>query len=216
MNPLKFRTVILDVDSTLSRIEGIEWLAGKRGPEVLRRISEVTERAMRGELEFDGVYAARLDAVRPDRREVEELGEAYVANIAPGAVETVGKLRSAGVRVLIVSGGILQPVLRLAAHAAIPASEVHAVKMNFSEAGEYAGYDHDHPCSKQFGKRTVISSLDLELPSLLIGDGMTDAEVKPAVNAFAAFTGAVRRDAIVRLADFEITSFPQLFDHITA
>lgn len=213
---VKFRTIILDVDSTLSGIEGIEWLALKRGREVHARVNEVTERAMRGELEFDGVYAARLDAVRPTKTEVESLGTAYIENIAPGAAETIGKLREMGVRLLIVSGGILQPVLQLASHLGIDARDVHAVEMTFDGSGEYAGYDRENPCTRQLGKRTVISSMDLEHPALIIGDGMTDAEVKPAVEAFAAFTGAVRREKILALADFELTSFSRLFDHITA
>jgi HAD superfamily phosphoserine phosphatase-like hydrolase len=216
VSKLEVRTVIFDVDSTLSRIEGIEWLARKRGQEVYARVNEVTERAMRGELEFDGVYAARLDVVRPSRKEVQALGEAYIENLAPGAVETVEKLREKGVRLLIVSGGLLPPVLHLAAHLGIEQRDVYAVGIDFDEKGGYAGFDMEHPCTRNLGKRTVISGIDLPLPSLIIGDGMTDAEVKPAVDAFAAFTGAVRREKILALADFELTSFSQLFDHITA
>lgn len=215
MSALKVRTVILDVDSTLSRIEGIEWLARLRGPEVFARINEVTERAMRGELEFDGVYAARLDAVRPTREEVVALGDAYVQNIARGAEEVIARLRSGGVRLLIVSGGMLEPVLHLAAHVGIASADVHAVPVFFDANGDYTGYDQEHPCTRQFGKRTVISALELEPPILLIGDGMTDAEVKPVVDAFAAFTGTVRREKILSFADFEMTSFPEVFDHIT-
>lgn len=216
MSQPKFRTLILDVDSTLSRIEGIEWLARLRGEEVFARINDVTERAMRGELEFDGVYAARLDAVRPTRDEMASLGEAYIEHIAPDAAVTIARLIADGVRVMIVSGGMLDPVLRLAAHVGILSSDVHAVPVFFDENGEYAGYDHEHPCSRQLGKRTVVSGLTLDRPALLVGDGMTDAEVKPAVDSFAAFTGAVRRETIVALADFEVTSFPELFEHITA
>ena len=212
----RFRTVILDVDSTLSRIEGIEWLARARGAEAFARISEVTERAMRGELEFDGVYASRLDAVRPTRDEVAALGDAYVQNLSPGGREAVKRLQALGTHVLIVSGGLRQPVVHLAAHVGIAEKDVHAVPIFFDEAGDYAGYDQEHPCTRQLGKRTVVSALKLNTPSLLIGDGMTDAEVKPVVDAFAAFTGAVRRENIVALADFELTSFDQLFDHITA
>ncbi len=211
----KFRTVILDVDSTLSRIEGIEWLARLRGQEVFARINEVTERAMRGELEFDGVYAARLDAVRPTREEMESLGVAYVDNISPGAGQAIAKLAANGVRVMIVSGGMLDPVLYLASHVGIPAADVYAVPIFFDENGEYAGYDQEHPCSRQRGKRTVVSGLKLDRPILLVGDGITDAEVKPVVDAFAAFTGAVRRAKIVELADFEVTSFSKLFEHIS-
>lgn len=213
---LRYRTVILDVDSTLSRIEGIEWLARSRGPEVFARVREVTERAMRGELEFDGVYAARLDAVRPTRDEVGALGEAYIQNISPDARAVVEKISAAGAAVHIVSGGLLEPVLHLASHLGIPRSNVHAVPIFFNADGVYAGYDLAHPCSKQFGKRTVISSLSIERPSIIVGDGMTDAEVKPVVDAFAAFTAVVRRETILPLADFEVTSFQQLLAQITA
>lgn len=212
---LKFRTVILDVDSTLSRIEGIEWLARLRGNEMFNRINEVTERAMRGEIEFDGVYAARLEAVRPTRSEMGALSDAYIENISPGAVQTIARLIADGVRVMIVSGGMLEPVLHLAAHVGILSADVHAVPVFFDENGDYAGYDTEHPCSRQLGKQTVVSTLKLDRPVLLVGDGMTDAEVKPVVDGFAAFTGAVRRDKIVALADFEVTTFSQLFEHIS-
>lgn len=214
MSP-RFRTVILDVDSTLSGIEGIEWLARQRGEEVFVRVNEVTERAMRGELEFDGVYAARLDAVRPTRDEIQALATAYIENIAPDALHIIARLIADGVRVMVVSGGMLDPVLSLAAHVGIVSGDVHAVPVFFDDNGEYAGYDSEHPCSRQLGKRTVISALELEHPVLIVGDGMTDAEARPVVDAFAAFTGAVRRETIVAMADFEVTSFFQLFEHIS-
>lgn len=208
--------MIFDVDSTLSRIEGIEWLARLRGPEVFARVNEITERAMRGELEFNGVYAERLNVVLPTKSEVDALGAAYIENISTGVSEAVERLCASGVKLVIVSGGILQPVLHLAAHLGIGPAQVHAVRMLFDKKGEYAGYDQENPCARQMGKRTVISSLKLDRPALLIGDGMTDAEAKPAVDAFAAYTGAVRRENIVALADFELASFSRLFDHITA
>jgi len=212
---VKYRTVIFDVDSTLSSIEGIEWLAGLRGADVYAEVNAVTERAMRGELEFDGVYAARLDLVRPTYQEIIRLGDAYIEALSPGAEECIGKLRAAKVHVVIVSGGIRNAVLHLANHLGIPERDAHAVPLHFDDSGEYAGYDTRHPCSMQLGKRAVILSLRFSPPTLLVGDGMTDAEVKPAVDAFAAFTGAVRREEIVKLADFELASFQQLFDHIT-
>lgn len=216
MKHSKYRTIIFDVDSTLSSIEGIEWLASSRGAEVFARVSDATERAMRGELQFDGVYAARLDAVRPTQNEMAGLASAYIENLSPGVKEWIPQLLRDGVRVLIVSGAMRQAVTGLAAHLGVKNTDVHAVPLFFDERGEYAGYDQEHPCSKQLGKRTVISGLQLDPPSSLIGDGTTDAEVKPVVDAFAAYTGAVRRDKIVAMADFEITSFSQVFEHIKA
>jgi phosphoserine phosphatase len=37
---------------------------------------------------------------------------------------------------------------------------------------------------------------------LLVGDGATDLEARPALDAFAAFTGVVCRETVVAGADF--------------
>jgi phosphoserine phosphatase len=44
----RFASVFLDVDSTLCGVEGIDFLAQRRGPDVAARVTEATERAMRG------------------------------------------------------------------------------------------------------------------------------------------------------------------------
>src|SRR5262249_28185501 len=62
-----FATVILDVDSTVAGIEGIDWLAQRRGPDVAAKIAQLTDDAMRGTLPLEAVYGARLDAIRPTR-----------------------------------------------------------------------------------------------------------------------------------------------------
>ena len=70
----RFNAVILDVDSTLSGIEGIDWLAAQRGKEVADWSATLTERAMRGEIPIEAVYGERMRAVRPTRKEVDQLG----------------------------------------------------------------------------------------------------------------------------------------------
>jgi phosphoserine phosphatase len=42
---------------------------------------------------------------------------------------------------------------------------------------------------------------------LAVGDGATDLAMRPSVDAFAAYTGFVRRDAVVARADVTVTSF---------
>ena len=101
-----FRTLVLDVDSTVSGIEGIDWLAARRGEAICRRVSELTWEAMQGRLPLEQVYGARLAEIRPRRDEVDALSRAYVDAMAPGVVEVVARIRSAGVQVLLVSGGI--------------------------------------------------------------------------------------------------------------
>ena len=200
MTTPRFASVVLDVDSTLSGIEGIDWLATRRGPEVSAAVADLTDRAMRGVIPLDAVFGTRLAMVRPTRHEVAALTAAYIAAAAPGAGDAVGTLLGAGTRVVVVSGGLREAVAPFAATLGVPDGDVHAVRVSFDADGQYAGYDEASPLATAAGKRTLVESLALPAPALAVGDGATDLAIRPAVAAFAAFTGFVRRDAGVQAA----------------
>ena len=82
--------------------------------------------------------------------------------------------------------------------------------VHFDDAGSYASFDSTSPLTTQLGKRKVVASLKLNRPSLIVGDGSTDAEVRPVVDAYAAFTRFVRRDAAVAKADYVVSSFEEI------
>ena len=128
----KYRALVLDVDSTVSGIEGIDWLAAHRGPDVAQRVLELTRRAMEGDAEvaLEAVYGLRLSEIRPRREEVEALSDAYLERLAPGVTESVGRIRQAGVRVTLVSGGLRPALLRLASHLGLAQSDLHAVSVD--------------------------------------------------------------------------------------
>ncbi|HWE42016.1 MAG TPA: HAD-IB family phosphatase [Gemmatimonadaceae bacterium] len=206
----RFASVVIDVDSTLSGIEGIDWLAALRGPEMASRISALTDRAMRGEITLDSVYGERLRMIAPARREVDALGARYVESIAPGAQAAIGALRQAGIAVVVVSGGLREAIAPLARLVGVGGQGLRAVSIRFDAAGNYAGYDERSPLATQQGKAQVVRELALGAPVLGVGDGATDLAMRPAVAAFAAYTGFVRREPVVREADFTIESFAQL------
>lgn len=206
----RYGTVVLDVDSTLSGIEGIEWLAGRRGDVVRRRVRAATEAAMRGDTPLDAVYGERLELVRPGRQEMAALASAYLDAVAPGARAAVRLLRARGVRIVMVSGGIRQALGPLAAYLGIPSSDVHAVPLRFGPDGEYAGYDVESPLWRGGGKAAVVESLRSQGDVLAMGDGMTDAELRGVVARFVAFTGFVHHDSVVALADAAIAHFREL------
>jgi phosphoserine phosphatase len=208
----RFATVVLDVDSTVSGMEGIDWLASLRDPGVATRIAELTADAMSGRRKLGDVYAARLDMVRPTRGEVEHLANAYLDAIAPGATEVVRHLIVAGVRVLLVTGGVREAVLPLAARLGVPDHDVHAVPLEYDPEGAYVSFDSTALTAAEQGKRLLVERLAPTAPVLAVGDGITDAELKPVVEAFAAYVGFVRRDEVVERADFVLESFADLED----
>jgi HAD superfamily phosphoserine phosphatase-like hydrolase len=205
-----FATVVLDVDSTVSGIEGVDWLAARRGPDVARRIASLTAEAMRGEIPLEQVYGTRLSQIRPRREDLDALARAYVEAIAPDAISTVYNLRRAGVQVLLMSGGLRNALLRLALQLDLDLGDVHAVDVRFDAMGAYVGFDEKSPLSRTTGKSTVISGLSLAGPVLMVGDGVTDLAARGAVDQFAAFTGFVSREPVVRQADVVLKSFAEL------
>lgn len=210
------RSVVIDADSTLSGIEGIDWLAARRSAAVLAEVAALTDAAMAGAVALDEVYGSRLATVAPTRAEVDALAEAYVAEVAAGARECIAALRQAGAHVVIVSGGLRQALLPLAEHLGVVARDVHAVDVRFAADGAYAGFDAQSPLTTQQGKAAVVNAIGLARPVLAVGDGATDLAIRAlgAADLFAAFTGFVRRDSVVARADLETPSFLHLSRYV--
>jgi phosphoserine phosphatase len=206
----EFNSVVLDIDSTVSGVEGIDWLAQRRGELVARRVATLTDEAMRGVVPLESVYGARLAAIRPRREDVDALSHAYVAAVAPGTPQALSQLRREGVHVVLVSGGLRPALLRLALRLDVDLADLHAVDIRFDAIGAYTGYDTSSPLTTSAGKKTVIEALGLARPVLMVGDGATDLATRGAVAAFAAFTGFVTRASIVQEADLVIGSFAEL------
>ncbi|HEX6815104.1 MAG TPA: HAD-IB family phosphatase [Gemmatimonadaceae bacterium] len=199
---MRFRCVIFDCDSTLCAIEGIQVLGAAHHDEIAR----LTTSAMQGHTALEDVYARRLALARPARRDLDALAEQYVSTLVPDARDVVRALDAEGIDVRIVSGGLRPAVLAVAAALGVPAERVAAVDVQFEEDGSYRGFDASSPLSRSGGKGAVIAAWQpaVPRPSMLVGDGATDLEARPAVDAFVAFAGVVRRRDVVARADHVI------------
>jgi phosphoserine phosphatase len=206
----RFKSIIFDVDSTLSGIEGIDWLAARRGPEVEAWSAALTERAMNGQIPIEAVYGERMGRVRPTRSEIEELGLIYVERVSPGAREALEQFHEHQIETVMVSGGLREAILPLARELGVDERRVYAVSIYFDERGQYKGFEESSLMTRQNGKRLTVRDMGLQGPILAVGDGMTDSEIKPVVDGFAAFTGFTRREPVIQRADFIIENFDQL------
>jgi phosphoserine phosphatase len=216
VSPSGYASVVLDVDSTLCGIEGIDWLAARRGPQAGARIAELTDRAMNGDLALDAVYGERLGAVRPTRGDLAALAAAYESALAPGAADAIARMRAAGRRIVLVSGGLRNAILPVARGLGIDETDVHAVNVLVDDAGEYETYDAHSPMTTAEGKRAVVAALDLPRRLAAVGDGATDLAIRPVADAFFAFTGYVRREPVVAGADAVVETFDQLVELVLA
>ncbi|KRB70467.1 phosphoserine phosphatase SerB [Noviherbaspirillum sp. Root189] len=98
-----FRLVAMDMDSTVITIECIDEIADMQG--LKPQVAEITEAAMRGEIEFRESLTRRvallkgLDASALQRVYDERL------KLSPGAERMLAAVKAAGLKTLLVSGG---------------------------------------------------------------------------------------------------------------
>ncbi|MFP3851997.1 phosphoserine phosphatase SerB [Pseudomonas sp. W5-01] len=96
------RLAVFDMDSTLIEAEVIDELAKAHG--VGERVSEITERAMRGELDFRASFKERLALLQGlDVKVLDEIGASL--RLTEGAETLFAELKRLGYKTAILSGG---------------------------------------------------------------------------------------------------------------
>lgn len=99
----EFRLLAMDMDSTLITIECIDEIADLVG--VKAEVQQITEAAMRGEVDFVGALRRRVALLKG--LEVGALEQVYTERLklSPGAENLLAFARRSGWRTLLVSGG---------------------------------------------------------------------------------------------------------------
>ncbi len=97
------RLLIADMDSTIINCECLDELAGIAG--LRKKVAGITERAMRGEIEFTAALRERLGLLKGLPLEALERVWHDRVRLNPGAKELTATMKANGARTLLVSGG---------------------------------------------------------------------------------------------------------------
>jgi phosphoserine phosphatase len=198
------RLLIADMDSTIINVECLDELADFAG--LKTEISAITERAMRGELAFEGALRARVGMLKG--LSVDALRQAYEERVRlnPGARTLVRTMAANGARCVLVSGGFSYFTSRVA-----QAAGFHADRAN--TLGEANGVLTGAVGEPILGREAKLAALEeeaqrLELPlsaALAIGDGANDLAMIEAGGLGVAYRAkpivAAQADAKVDYAD---------------
>ena len=194
------RLIVFDVDSTLIQGEVIEMLAERAG--ALAAVAEVTEAAMRGELDFAESLHKRVATLRGLPAEVlDEVADQI--ELTPGARTTIRTLRRLGFHCGIVSGGFRQVIEPLA----------HELMMDFVAAneleivdgmltGRVVGTMIDRP-GKAKALRDFAQQAGVPMEqTVAVGDGANDIDMLTAAGLGVAFNA---KPALREVADASLS-----------
>ena len=97
------KLLVADMDSTMITVECIDELADYAG--IKAQIAEVTERAMRGELDFGAALDARVALLRDLEENAIDRCLAERVCLSPGAETLIKTMAARGAMTVLVSGG---------------------------------------------------------------------------------------------------------------
>ncbi len=179
------RLLVMDVDSTLIQDEVIELLARHAGREA--EVAAVTERAMRGEIDFAQSLHDRVAALAGLPESV--LGEVRdQVRLTPGAATLVRTVRRLGYTVGVVSGGFIEIVGPLAAELKIDHAHANALEVVDGRlTGRVSGPVVDRAeKARKLNEWAEAANLPIER-TVAVGDGANDLDMLAAAGMGIAF-----------------------------
>ncbi|WP_459588491.1 phosphoserine phosphatase SerB [Corynebacterium camporealensis] len=198
------RLVCFDCDSTLITSEVIEMLAAHADREA--EVAAVTERAMRGEIDFEESLRERVKALAGLPESVIE-STARDLQLTPGVRRTIETLKRMGFRVAVVSGGFIQVLEDLADDLDLDYVRANTLEVKDGQlTGNVIGQVVDREAKANFLRSFAADSGVSMAQTVAIGDGANDIDMISAAGLGIAFNA---KPALREVADGAV-NHPQM------
>lgn len=206
------KLLIADMDSTIIGQECIDELADFAG--LKAEISAITERAMRGELDFEAALTTRVAMLKGLPESVLEDCFRTRITLNPGARTLVATMNARGAATVLVSGGFtffVERVAKLAGFHHFRANEllISGGKLTGDVRRPILGRAAKEAALRQYAKETAVSLAR----TLAVGDGANDLDMIAAAGLGAAWRAkpkvAAAADASIEHAGLTALLFAQ-------
>ena len=178
--------LVADMDSTIITVETVDLLAERAG--VGAEVAEITERSMRGELDFTASLRARVAMLAGlEAAVLEEIRETALP-LSPGARTLVATMRANGAHTVLVSGGFTIFTAAIARRVGFDADQGNRLGII---GGRLDGTLVD-PVINRGGKRTALAAIAKARgaspgETMAIGDGANDLDMLEYAGLGVAF-----------------------------
>ena len=181
-----FRVLVMDMDSTLITIECIDEIADMHG--LKSEVAEITESAMRGELDFRASLTRRVALLKGlDASALHQVFDQRL-RLSPGARELLKGVKAAGIRTVLVSGGFTYFTDRLQHELAIDYTRANVLDIVEGKlTGKVIGDIIDATIKRQTVENECAT---LNVPTsnaIVIGDGANDLEMMSVAGLSVAY-----------------------------
>jgi len=200
------RLVVFDMDSTLIKVEVIDELARVHG--VGDEVAAITDRAMRGEIDFKESFRRRVGLLKglPERTFAEV---AAAVPLTEGAQRLIAALKHFGYRTAIISGGFTYVGDRLKRELGIDYVHANALEIRDGRVTGAVVGDIIDAERKANLLRALCQKESIALAqSIAIGDGANDLPMLAAAGLGVAFHAKpiVRESASHAISNFGLDS----------
>ena len=202
--PRRKRLLVADMDSTMIGQECIDELADFAG--LKAEIAAITERAMRGELDFEAALDGRVAALTglsadAIRRCLDER-----ISLMPGARTLIGTMKKLGARTVLISGGFTTFTSVVAGRIGFDRQVANVLHI---AEGKLAGTVQKPIVDSAVKRATLLAERDAlglaAADTLAVGDGANDIPMLEAAGLGIAYhakpKAAAAADAAVRVGD---------------
>jgi D-3-phosphoglycerate dehydrogenase len=211
---------IIDFDSTFVRVEcmpelaRISLAAHPDRAKIVREIETITDMGMNGEISFRESLSRRVRLLHANRYHIADLILKLKDQISLSILKQRDFVKSNNRSIYVITGGFKEFVVPIVAEFGIREDHVLANEFIYDTNGNIIGFDETNPLADAYGKARVVERLELGKDVIIIGDGMTDYEIKEKgfASQFVVFVENVNRPAAVAKADFVAKSFDDVMD----
>lgn len=212
---------IIDFDSTFICCESLEELANislKNNPQkkqILEKIKQITNQGMNGEISFPESLDKRLKLLKANKNHVEKTIKILNKKITKSINSNKDFFQKNEQSIYIISGGFNEIITKVVKKFNIKKEHILANDLIFDKENNIIGINKKNVLSEPFGKVKAVKSLNLKSEIIVIGDGITDFEIKEkkVASKFIYFSENILRENVAKKADFIAPNFDEILFH---